>query len=146
MMILAKVTQQLFKKLKRVLNYPTITIEYPYVLKPIVKSARLRILNNFNECTACKKCEEKCPAQAIKIVSEEYSETIKRPKNSKGDPFLGVISQFQIDYAKCVYCGICVNICPAESMSFDKNFSKPQFQVQSLKEDLVHIPRSMRRE
>jgi formate hydrogenlyase subunit 6/NADH:ubiquinone oxidoreductase subunit I len=137
---------QMFKKLNRVLNYPTITIEYPYVLKPIVKHARLKIVNNFNECTACLKCEEKCPTHAISIVSERYSEQSKRPKNSKGEMFEGIISHYQIDYSKCVFCGICVDICPAESLSFDKNFVKPHLQANGLKEDLVHIPRSMRKE
>ena len=88
------------RKLSRVLSYPTVTVEYPFVLKPIVKLARLQIKNNFEECTACKVCEKECPVHAITIVSEEYSTQMKRPKNSKGDFFQGVISQFQIDYSK----------------------------------------------
>lgn len=146
MMTVVKIIQQVFRKFSRVMSYPTITVEYPYVLKPIVKLARLKLTNNFNECTACKMCEEKCPVKAIKIVSEQYSEQVRRPRNSKGTSFEGAISQFQIDYSKCVFCGICVGVCEPQSLTFDKNFEKPQLQIQSLKEDLVHIPRSMRKD
>ena len=137
---------QIYKKISKVVSYPTITVEYPYVLKPLVKLARLQIDNNFNECTGCKKCEVLCPVKAITITSEEYSEQVKRPKNSKGQAFHGAVSQFQIDYSKCVYCGICISVCPAESLSYDRNFSKPHYHMHALKTDLVHIPRSMRRD
>ncbi len=137
---------QIYKKISKVVSYPTITVEYPYVLKPIVKLARVQIDNNFNECTGCKKCEELCPVKAITIVSELYLEQVKRPKNSKGQPFFSAVSQFQIDYSKCVYCGICISSCPADSLTFDRMFSKPHYHIQALKTDLVHIPRSMRRD
>lgn len=137
--------RQFYRKITKVINYPTVTVEYPYVLKPLVKLARLRIENNFDQCIVCEKCEDACPVHAIEITAERYSEQIRRPKNSKGQSFEGVISKFQIDYSRCVFCGICVKSCPAESLTFDRQFPRPHFEKQALKEDLVHIPRSMRR-
>ena len=49
---LITVGRQFLRKISRVMNYPTVTVEYPYVSKPLVKLARLSIGNNFNECTA----------------------------------------------------------------------------------------------
>lgn len=140
------VVSHLAKKFTRVMEYPTVTVEYPYVSKPLPKGARLQLTNNFDECTACRECEIKCPVRAIAIVSEEYSSQIKRPRNSKGDSVLGTISQFQIDYSLCVHCGICVEACAPKSLNFDKILGSPALQTLKLKEDLVHIPRSLRRD
>lgn len=138
--------KQVFGKLSKVINYPTVTVEYPYVLKPLVKGARIQIMNNFGECTGCRKCEDVCPIKAIAITGEEYSTLMKRPVNSRGQLFESTVSQFQIDYTKCVFCGLCVNICPAESLKFDRDFTRPHYYTHALKVDLVHIPRSMRRD
>lgn len=138
--------KQVFRKLTKVTSYPTITVEYPFVLKPLPKLARLEITNDFAECTACRVCEKTCPVNAIQIESEDYSEKTRKPKNSKGQDILGTISQFKIDYASCTFCGLCVEKCDAESLSFDKIFAKPHYLASALKVDLVHIPRSMRKD
>lgn len=143
---LMTVARQFVRKITRVLNYPTVTIEYPYVAKPHVKLARLSINNNFQECTGCRDCESKCPVKAISIQMDEYAPAARKPKNAKGQDILGVLNSYRIDYSKCVMCGICVDICPAGSMSFDKTYKKPEGQTQNLSIDLIHIPRSMRRE
>ena len=135
---------EIVQKFLQVMGYPTVTVEYPYVSKPLVKGARLRLENDFSECSVCGECQNVCPTKAIEIVSEQFSQQIRRPMNSKGQPLQGLISQFRLDYSKCVSCGICVNVCPASSLKFERVFQPPKYQVLALKEDLVHIPRSMR--
>jgi NADH-quinone oxidoreductase subunit I len=123
-----------------------VTIEYPYVSKPHVKLARLAISNNFDECTGCRKCEEGCPTKAISIMMDEYAPSARKPLNSKSQEVFGVLNTYRIDYSKCVMCGICLQVCPAESLSFDKHYRKPETNINILDVDLIHVPRSMRRE
>ncbi len=146
MNIILTAARQFVRKVSRVLKYPSITIEYPYVSKPHVKLARLSIHNNFDECTGCRKCEEECPTKAITIQMDEYAPSARKPFNSKSQEVLGVLNMYRVDYAKCVMCGICVEICPANSLSFDKQYRKPDANVGVLNVDLIHVPRSMRRE
>ncbi|MDR2845009.1 MAG: 4Fe-4S dicluster domain-containing protein [Puniceicoccales bacterium] len=62
-------------------------------------------------CTACKMCEKECPPQCIYIVSERDLATKKtRPK------------VFDLDISVCMGCGICVEVCPFESIKMDQHF------------------------
>jgi len=128
----------------RTFQTPSFTVEYPFVVKSLPGAARTSIKNNFKECIGCLKCEEICPVHAIHITGFEYSSSIRRPMTSKGVPFDREIESFKIDYNSCVMCGLCVMICPTESLGFAKNFVSPNLQTKNLVVDLVHVPRSMR--
>src|SRR6266568_9612533 len=47
-------------------------------------------------CTGCLACERACPIDCIVIAIEKNAQTREI-----------VISQFDIDVAKCMYCGLC---------------------------------------
>ncbi len=127
-------------------RYRPVTIEYPFVSKPLPHMARTRLRNHFPDCTGCLECEAKCPTQAIKIGASPFPHTVGLPKTSKGVSFERNVESFEIDYSQCVFCGICVAACPTGSLTFDRHLFPPKVQAASLKIDLVHIPRSMRRE
>jgi formate hydrogenlyase subunit 6/NADH:ubiquinone oxidoreductase subunit I len=57
-------------------------------------------------CTGCQACERACPITCIQINLE------KDPANPK----LRVVTQFDIDEAKCMFCGLCVEPCPTGSI------------------------------
>lgn len=61
-------------------------------------------------CVACTMCESECPAQCIYIVMErdEKGKPTKRPK------------VFDLDISVCMGCGICVEVCPFDSIKMDK--------------------------
>jgi formate hydrogenlyase subunit 6/NADH:ubiquinone oxidoreductase subunit I len=122
-----------------------VTVEYPFVNKPIPALAHAKLKNNFGECVGCLKCEVQCPTKAITINAFVFGPTIYRPVTSKGIPFERNIEQFKVDYAQCVFCGICVDVCPTQSLTFDRKIPSPQFRERELTIDLVHIPRTMRR-
>ncbi len=64
-------------------------------------------------CTACLACMNDCPIDCIKIVTkkDEASPTKER-----------VLTQFDIDEAKCMYCGLCTEPCPTGAIHFTKEF------------------------
>ena len=79
-------------------------------------------------CTACKICEIECPPQCIYIVMErdEKGKPLQRPK------------VFDIDLSVCMQCGICVEVCPFDSIKMDCDFEKARLgRFEPL---LAHLP------
>ncbi|MCX7713626.1 MAG: NADH-quinone oxidoreductase subunit I [Chthoniobacterales bacterium] len=68
-------------------------------------------------CTSCKICEKECPPQCIYIVQDrdQNGKPIKRPKI------------FNIDISVCMSCGICVEVCPFDSIRMDTEFELSSF-------------------
>ena len=54
-------------------------------------------------CTGCLACERACPIDCITIVAEKDPQTRQL-----------LLSQFDIDIAKCMYCGLCSEPCPTK--------------------------------
>lgn len=136
----------IFRKLKKAFTLPSVAVEYPFVFKPLPALSHTSLKNDFSECTGCLQCEDICPVGAIEIQGVEYSSFIRRPTTSHGVPFERELDKYQIDYTKCVLCGLCVQICPTNSLTFSKSSLKPEFNAKNLVVDLVHVPRSMRRD
>ncbi len=63
-------------------------------------------------CVACKICEKNCPPQCIYIVQQ---------RDEKGKP-LKHPAVFDLDISVCMSCGICVEVCPFDSIKMDKVF------------------------
>jgi NADH-quinone oxidoreductase subunit I len=70
-------------------------------------------------CTSCMLCVRECPDWCIYL--ESHQETVEvpgaRPRQRN------VLDRFAIDYALCMYCGICVEVCP-----FDALFWSPEHE------------------
>jgi NADH-quinone oxidoreductase subunit I len=71
-------------------------------------------------CTVCMLCARECPDWCIYIDS--HKETVD-PGHRGGRPRTrNVLDRFAIDFALCMYCGICIEVCP-----FDALFWSPEF-------------------
>ncbi|MBX9769343.1 MAG: 4Fe-4S dicluster domain-containing protein [Bdellovibrionales bacterium] len=134
----------LYFRIRAVIKHVPITVDYPFVLKPIPVIARTRLKNHFPECTGCLDCAKVCPTKAIEIQGIEYS-SLSRPMTPSGSPIYRTIDSYAIDYSVCVSCGLCVAVCPTQCLSHDKSPPASQSQVRDLRIDLVHVPRTMRR-
>ncbi|MCF8530819.1 MAG: 4Fe-4S binding protein [Candidatus Nanopelagicales bacterium] len=70
------------------------------------------------KCTSCMLCVRECPAWCIHLDSHtvEVSEPgARRPKK------VNVLDSFDIDYSLCMYCGICVDVCPFDALEWDQH-------------------------
>jgi NADH-quinone oxidoreductase subunit I len=63
-------------------------------------------------CTACMLCARECPDWCVYIDS--HKETIEVPGGR--DRQRNVLDRFAIDFALCMYCGICVEVCPFDAL------------------------------
>ncbi len=70
-------------------------------------------------CTACLNCEKACPIDCIKITTEK-------------DPSGRVMSGFDIDMAKCMYCGLCTEPCPTGAIHFIPEFERASFSLDQM--------------
>lgn len=77
------------------------------------------------DCTSCMLCVRECPTWCISLDShtEEAGEPgARRPRT------VSVLDDFRIDYGLCMYCGICVDVCPFDALEWqvDVDYSAPE--------------------
>jgi NADH-quinone oxidoreductase subunit I len=110
----------------------SVTQEYPHQRPHLPPRSRGVIALLEENCTVCMLCARECPDWCIYIDS--HKET-KEPTTEGGRARVhNVLDRFAIDYALCMYCGICIEACP-----FDAIFWSPEFEYASYDiGDLTH--------
>jgi NADH-quinone oxidoreductase subunit I len=65
-------------------------------------------------CTVCMLCARECPDWCIEIDS--HKEPLP-PLGPNGRPRVAhVLDRFAIDFSLCMYCGICIEVCPFDAL------------------------------
>jgi NADH-quinone oxidoreductase subunit I len=100
---------------------PSITQQYPDEKPDLPARTRGVIALKQENCTVCWKCSRECPDWCIYI--ESHKET-HPPAGGGRARSVKLLDRFAIDYSLCMYCGICVEVCP-----FDALFWSPVFQI-----------------
>ncbi|MGZ4212714.1 MAG: NuoI/complex I 23 kDa subunit family protein [Actinomycetota bacterium] len=100
---------------------PAITTQYPHVKPDLPPRTRGVIALKEENCTVCMLCARECPDWCIYIDSHKDKMPPKTPGARARTR--NVLDRFAIDYALCMYCGICVEVCP-----FDALFWSPHFE------------------
>ncbi len=109
-----------------------VTIQYPDVKKEMPDRVRNRLYVNMDDCIGCDQCAKACPVNCITI------ETIKAlPQDDIGTTSTGNkkrlwIPRFDIDIAKCCYCGLCVYPCPTECIEMTDVFEFSEYNRDNL--------------
>lgn len=93
---------------------PNVTIQYPSVRVPMPDRVRNRLYVNMDDCIGCDQCARACPVSCISIdtVKSLPSEDLGVTSNGKKKALW--VTKFDIDFAKCCYCQLCVFPCPTE--------------------------------
>jgi NADH-quinone oxidoreductase subunit I len=109
-----------------------VTVQYPHEREDPPTRARGVIALHEGNCTSCMLCARSCPDWCIYIEAHKAKAP---PRREGGRPrSVNVLDRFDIDYALCMYCGICVEVCP-----FDALFWSPEFEYSSANiADLLH--------
>ena len=113
----------------RTMLKPAVTQQYPEVKPDLPARTRGVIALKQENCTVCYKCSRACPDWCIYI--DAHKETHEPASGGKGRS-VKVLDRFAIDFALCMYCGICVEVCP-----FDALFWSPEFEYSEYDIDLL---------
>ena len=96
---------------------PVITVQYPRKKIPLSSAYRghieLKIFEetSMHKCIVCMNCEKNCPSGVISVAGEKQKE--KGPKT---------LTNYVIDFSKCSLCGLCVEICPTQTLQYSREF------------------------
>lgn len=88
------------------------TLDYPRRPTPPAKGYRGFHVNNLDTCAGCGNCQDICMNEAIDMI--QVDDDIN-PKNASG-----LIPR--IDYGRCCWCGLCIDVCGPDSLAFETDY------------------------
>ncbi len=88
--------------------YPMQKIEMSKAFRNVIVLIRKEDIQS-HDCIACKACERVCPSFCIKVEGE-------RPENMRRLR----ATEFKVDFALCSDCGLCLDVCPTETLGYSK--------------------------
>ena len=80
-------------------------------------------------CTACQGCARACPIDciAMEVVKDKETKSL-------------IITRFDIDIAKCMYCGLCSEPCTGGAIHHTPEFEGADFTLESMVRHFVREP------
>jgi NADH-quinone oxidoreductase subunit I len=83
-------------------------------------------------CTSCMLCARECPVWCIHIDSHQETE----PAVGRGrDRTRNVLDRFAIDYSLCMYCSICIEVCPFDALHWSPELAPAELDIRALTHD-----------
>jgi len=86
----------------------------PLEPRPAAERYRGFHLNDWEKCVGCSTCQKVCDNAAITMV---------KVPSVKDDPVKGIRNlRPAIDYGRCCWCALCVDLCPTGSLSLSREY------------------------
>lgn len=97
-------------------NHKEVTEQYPDPISSrtpddLPPRTRGLLYNDISRCTGCKECEIACPTACITVETEPGATPNKL-----------WVATFDIDFAKCIFCGLCVEACAPQSLVHTRQY------------------------
>ncbi|WP_093169099.1 NuoI/complex I 23 kDa subunit family protein [Sinosporangium album] len=109
----------------------SVTQQYPEVQPDLPPRSRGVIALVEENCTVCMLCARECPDWCIYIDS--HKETLPAPEGGRPRA-RNVLDRFAIDFSLCMYCGICIEVCPFDALFWAPDFEYAEHDIL----DLLH--------
>jgi formate hydrogenlyase subunit 6/NADH:ubiquinone oxidoreductase subunit I len=114
------------------------TLQYPHERLSVPVRGRYQLHNAIDDCIVCDKCAQACPVDCIEI------EAIKAPapigKTSNGMTKRLAAARFDIDLAKCCFCGLCTTVCPTQCLTMKPDYDYSVFDWAEHKVPFATMP------
>lgn len=107
---------------------PYVTIQYPEVRVPMKDRVRNRLFVDMDDCIGCLQCERACPVNCIKIETVKALPTDDLGQTSQGKKKALWVTKFDIDFAKCCYCQLCVFPCPTDCIKMTDVYEFSEYE------------------
>lgn len=121
----------LFTSIRNAFRKPA-TVEYPDVVRPRAERYRASFALLHDEqgdelCIGCSFCEIICPSRVILVKPAGKRESKVTGKKR------GYADDFTLDTSACIFCELCVQVCPTDAIVMTREPEQPAFA----REDLV---------
>ena len=118
--------EHMFKK-------PT-TMQYPDVKWELPLAAKGQLFNVIDDCIGCLQCARVCPVDCIAIETAKAGKEEDLGATSGGQKKKLHVLRFDIDFAKCCFCALCVDPCPTECLTMTNAYENSVFN----RDNLIH--------
>jgi NADH-quinone oxidoreductase subunit I len=108
----------------------SVTAQYPDTKPDLPARSRGVIALQEENCTSCMLCARECPSWCIYIDS--HKETIPATTEGGRDRQQNVLDRFDIDWSLCMYCGICIEVCPFDALHWSPEFEYATTDIRAL--------------
>ncbi len=106
------------------------TLMYPHERSDLAPRTRGVIALMDENCTVCMLCSRECPDWCIYI--ESHKETVPPAKEGGRARTRNVLDRFAIDFSLCMYCGICIEVCPFDALWWSPEFEYSEYSMDGL--------------
>ena len=120
----------------RTMGRRSVTQQYPDVKPELPPRSRGVIALLEENCTVCMLCARECPDWCIYIDS--HKETIPAPPGGR-ERQRNVLDRFDIDFSLCMYCGICVEVCPFDALHWSPEFEYAELDIRDMTHDKTRL-------
>ncbi len=114
-----------------------VTVHYPLEKEVPVPRARGVIALDTEACTVCMLCARECPDWCIYI--EGHKEMMPPAKEGGRARARATLDRFDIDYALCMYCGICVEVCPFDALFWSPDHEYSEYGIDGMLHDMDRL-------
>jgi NADH-quinone oxidoreductase subunit I len=108
----------------------SVTRQYPDVKPALPPRSRGVIALMEENCTVCMLCARECPDWCIYIDS--HKETVPPKEPGARARTRNMLDRFAIDFALCMYCGICIEVCPFDALFWSPEFEYSEYDIREL--------------
>lgn len=126
----------------RTMTKKTQTQRYPKVKPELPARSRGVIALLEENCTACMLCARECPDWCLYIDS--HKETVPPATEAGRARQRNVVDRFAIDFSLCMYCGICIEVCPFDALFWSPEFDHATGDIRNLLQEKDELESWMR--
>ncbi|NOU48690.1 MAG: NADH-quinone oxidoreductase subunit I [Bacteroidales bacterium] len=110
-----------------------VTIQYPDQRFTLPEKARNRLYLEMSKCNGCNSCAIACPVNCITVETIRVSPNDPQQEvHFNGKDRKLWVSRYEIDFAKCCYCGLCTAACPSDAINHTTEYEYSEYKRENL--------------